>query len=110
VLAEDGAELVADLADRRARADGLEDVRKQVVRPGRGAADRGEALLRRRLGAPGAEGLQALDLLALLVGVDRQDRRERAALDDVLVDADDAALAALGSPGSDQAGPPRGRG
>src|SRR5512145_2555632 len=59
ILAELGAQHVADLAQGRAAIDGLDDGWHQVVLAARGGAHRGQGRRRSGLRAPGPERLQA---------------------------------------------------
>src|SRR3712207_4399454 len=75
VLAPCHAEPVADLADRRVRADGLDDRRHQVL-AGRGSRLEGrEGLGPADVVAFGAHALDALDVATLSLGIDPLDGR-----------------------------------
>src|SRR3989442_3813649 len=93
VLAEDDAQLVADLAEGRLPVDGIDDQGHEVVAGGGGAAEPGERRAHVLLVAPGAEAAQSLHLLALERRVDAQDGDRRTGVVAVPVDTDHDALA-----------------
>src|SRR5436190_17393310 len=94
VLAEDGAEGAADLADGGAGAERVLHRIEQVVGALGGGADARERGVDGGLVAPGAELPQPRDLEGDRLLVDAEDGRGGDFPLDVLVDADDRALAA----------------